>query len=351
MTLGDNDDETELTAETIGDRYVTYVPLRSDAGQWLGALELSEPVARERRFVSRVFSHLAITLLAVGSACVIASFALGTWLVGRPIERLVRQARKIGEGSLEHVQMFEKDDELGRLSREMDRTVDRLRDSQERAEREQAAREEAMRKLYHSDRLSTVGKLASGLAHELGTPLNVVVLNAGLLRSEHGLSAFANESVEAITGASERMTRLVSTLLAFARKPSVAKAQIDLREVVGTTSGMLGPLAQARGLELHSDMPEFPMLCDGDPLALSQALANLVVNALDASPRGADVTLSGSIDDVTVRVAVRDRGPGVPMELRSSIFEPFVTTKDVGEGHRPRPINRLRNCHRPRRHH
>jgi signal transduction histidine kinase len=319
-------------AATVGQRYVTYVPLRANNDQWLGALELSEPVARERRFVGRLVENTVAAMLAVGSACVIASFVLGTWLVGRPIARLIKQARVIAEGNLTHVPMFEGADELGDLSREMDRTVDALRESQARVAREQAAREETLRKLHHSDRLSTVGKLASGMAHELGTPLNVVVVNANLLRNEARLTPLGAESVESIQQASDRITKLVSTLLAFARRPNLAKTAVDLCEVTRSTSGMLEALAQSKGVQLAVELPGEAMLCEADALALSQALANLVVNAIDASPRDSEVQLRGTVTGTEVRLAVRDHGPGVPEELRSAIFEPFFTTKDVGEG-------------------
>ncbi|MEZ0312302.1 MAG: hypothetical protein ACAI38_11045, partial [Myxococcota bacterium] len=82
-----DDEPADLLAATVGERYVTYVPLRAANDQWLGALELSEPVTRERRFVGRIVWNTVAAMVAVGSACVLASFILGTWLVGRPIER------------------------------------------------------------------------------------------------------------------------------------------------------------------------------------------------------------------------------------------------------------------------
>lgn len=324
--------ENEILAGTIDDSYVTYFPIRSATDEWLGALELSEPGAREHHFVGRIVWNTVAAMLAVGAACVTASFVLGTWLVGRPIERLIKQARVIGEGNLTHVPKFEHADELGDLSREMDRTVEALVESQDRAAREQAAREEALLKLHHSDRLSTVGKLASGMAHELGTPLNVVVVNAGLLRHDSALAASSAECVDAIQQAAARMTKLVSTLLGFARRPTLAKSTIDLREVTRSTTGMLEALAQSKGVNLVDALPDKALLCDADGLALSQALANLVVNAIDASPEGGQVTLQGGATESDVCVAVRDHGPGVPEDLRRTIFEPFFTTKDVGEG-------------------
>ena len=327
-----DDEPADLLAATVGERYVTYVPLRAANDQWLGALELSEPVTRERRFVGRIVWNTVAAMVAVGSACVLASFILGTWLVGRPIERLIKQARVIGEGNLTHVPKFQHADELGDLSREMDRTVEALRESHARVAREQAAREEALRKLHHSDRLSTVGRLASGMAHELGTPLNVVVVNANLLRNEAGMSQLGTESVDAIHLASDRMTKLVSTLLAFSRRPNLAKAVVDLREITRSTTGMLEALAQSKGVSLVQSLPDEPMSCEADGLALSQALANLVLNAIDASPRGSEVRLEGRVDAGQLHLAVRDHGPGVPADLRSAVFEPFFTTKDVGEG-------------------
>ncbi|HSI06696.1 MAG TPA: HAMP domain-containing sensor histidine kinase, partial [Myxococcota bacterium] len=155
---------------------------------------------------------------------------------------------------------------------------------------------------------------------------------ANLLRNEAGMSQLGTESVDAIHLASDRMTKLVSTLLAFSRRPNLAKAVVDLREITRSTTGMLEALAQSKGVSLVQSLPDEPMSCEADGLALSQALANLVLNAIDASPRGSEVRLEGRVDAGQLHLAVRDHGPGVPADLRSAVFEPFFTTKDVGEG-------------------
>jgi HAMP domain-containing protein len=164
---------TRIAGDARGvDERFTYAPLR--LGGRLGALELSEPLDAERRTARTIVVDTVGTTLALALVTTLLSYLLGSWLVGRPVRALVAKARRIGAGDFGGPVRLRQRDELGALADELNATSDQLVEAHDRVARETAARIAAIEQLRHADRLTTVGKLASGVAHELGTPLNVV---------------------------------------------------------------------------------------------------------------------------------------------------------------------------------
>ena len=199
-----------------------------------------------------------------------------------------------------------------------------------------------------ADRLSTVGTLASGMAHELGTPLSIIAGRAKMIASggEPDAEPPADDVKYAriIIGQTEKMARIMRGLLDFARRKPAQKRATDVREVARRTLELLGPLAKKRGVTLQLDDDDGPAIADVDVAQLEQALANLVVNGVHATREGGEVVVSTA--EVTARpharphapeacylcIRVRDDGDGIRPEDLPHVFEPFFTTKDVGEG-------------------
>jgi len=146
-----------------------------------GLIEISEPLDAERRAARTIVSDTLLTTLTLIVVCGALSGVLGLWLVGRPVRLLCEKARRIGEGDFGGPLVLGERDELGMLAAEMNATCGRLNAAAVRVDRETAARIAALEQLRHVDRLTTVGRLASGVAHELGTPLNVVAARAKMI--------------------------------------------------------------------------------------------------------------------------------------------------------------------------
>ena len=215
---------------------------------------------------------------------------------------------------------------------------DQLQAARERVESETQARVVALEQLRHADRLRTVGTLASGIAHELGTPLNVILLRAKMLKREGGEVA---EGAGVIAGQAERMTRIVRQLLDFARRKEPKRTRCDLVDVAEHTTSLLRTLAERANVTLRLERPASPLLAEVDPAQLEQALTNLVVNAVQASHGGGEVVVAADRREVEAPsggtrvlacLEVRDEGSGIAPEDLERIFEPFFTTKGVGEG-------------------
>src|SRR5262249_3720184 len=151
-----------------------------------------------------------------------------------------------GEGDFSGPLQLAHKDELGLLATEINAMSDRLVEATRRVERETAARIATLDQLRHADRLMTVGMLASGIAHELGTPLNVVSARAQMIAGGECTDDEAKEYAGVIGSAADRMAKIIRQLLAFARRKSPQKAPRDLAQIAGETCELLRPLADKR---------------------------------------------------------------------------------------------------------
>ncbi len=215
------------------------------------------------------------------------------------------------------------------LFRQQRRAVDlagQLRDAQS-----QAQARELENQLVRADRLITVGVMATEIAHEIGTPLGVVRGRAEqvLRRSD----APAAEDLRVVISQVDRISATVRQLLDFSRRSPLEKRDVSLAAVVERTRELLQLKFEARRLQLDVDLTDDIPMLTADPDQLQQVLVNLLLNACDASSPGGRVSVTAArAPGQMVRIAVADRGAGIPPENLTAIFEPFFTTKPRGEG-------------------
>jgi signal transduction histidine kinase len=308
-----------------------YVPVVVDGARH-GAIEVGATRDPEAAFVRRTAIDATVLIVVIALFLFGMSVLLSNWLVAWPTRALVEKARRVGKGDFAGPLTFTRADEFGDLAAEMNAMCDRLAS--------------AMEQLRHADRLTTVGKLASGIAHELGTPLNVIEARASMIASGETEEGQAREYAGIVVEATERMTRIIRQLLAFARRRGPEKTTSDLAEVARRTVELLEPLARKGGVTVQVSSREGRGVAEVDPMQIEQALTNLLVNAIQVTERGATVDVV--VDDARAkappdaggdgaeaeyaRVRVVDHGPGIPPGVIEHVFEPFFTTKDVGEG-------------------
>ena len=335
---------------------VTHVPI-TIAGKVMGFVEVSESRDFARRYVrSTVIRSLVLTLIAVASIGGLTT-VLGIWFVGKPIEELVKRAARIGAGDVDSQLIIHQRDELGDLATEMNTMCLRLVETRQALTAETEERLRAQDQLRHADRLATVGKLASGIAHELGTPLGVALMRANMIASNPNLGRDTREAAHIIGEQIDRITRIVRQLLDFARGrgtappgPLTRRTPIDLLAIAQHATEMLQPLAIKKNLRieiLHDEtLPKPPANSE----QIEQVLVNLLVNAIHACERPGKVTITlGTSEgrppaDLTppvfgedgepryALISVKDEGIGIAPDVLPRIFEPFFTTKHVGEG-------------------
>lgn len=187
---------------------------------------------------------------------------------------------------------------------------------------------------FQSEKMSALGGLLAGVAHELNNPLSIVVGHAMMLQEEN-LSDATRRQIEKISTAAERCAGIVKTFLALARQDPARVERLDLNEVVKIAADVARYGEEARSVAMQLDLDEDVPAIEGDADQLTQLVINLVINAEQA------IVASGSGDRVTLRTRhvadkavlwVEDNGPGVPADVRKRVFEPFFTTKGVGQG-------------------
>ena len=307
-------------------------------------VEISESLApvhaRTRRaLLASTAKSVAILLLSS-----LLALVLGVRLVGRPIDDLVAQARRIGAGDLSARISTPRRDELAILAAEMNLMCDRIVEARDHLAEEATARLSAIEQLRHADRLKTVGQLASGIAHELGTPLNVVAAHAKIIATGDAMLDEMKDGARVIAEQAGRITAIVRQLLDFARRRQPKLGPGDLHAVARRTLAMFNHLALRSRVELVLAQSEEAMIVEMDDGQIQQALTNLVVNGIQAMPTGGHLRVELAREHFTppadvavapgefVRLSVADEGTGVRPEDLPRVFEPFFTTKEVGDG-------------------
>ena len=318
-------------------RLYTYIPVVLDQDR-LGALELSESLEREQAYLDaskiRILGTTGLILLiATGIAWV-----TGLFFIARPVEALIGKARAIGEGELETPLELKGHGELSQLGREMNLMGARLLEARQQLDQETAARIEAMKQLRHADRLKTVGTLAAGLAHEVGTPLNVISMRAEMIALGEVEGEESRETARVVQEQSRRISKIIEQLMDFARVNRLKREELEIRAVVEQARELIAPLARKRGVKLvvREESKALEAEIDGDQFV--QVITNLMVNAVYACEEkgGGEVLLE--VGEMVregrefVFVEVIDDGVGMEEELMGQLFEPFFTTRELGVG-------------------
>jgi len=194
--------------------------------------------------------------------------------------------------------------------------------------------ERAQDQLLQAEKLSAIGRLVAGVAHELNNPLTAIVGYAQLLL-ETCQDPEICEDLERINREAQRSARIVQNLLAFARQQKMEKHAIDLKDVLEKTIDLLAYQLEVDNITLVRDIAA-KMIVLGDNYQLQQVFINLITNAHQAMRKAngkGTLTLRSEFSDRdTALVYISDDGPGVPKNIAHRIFDPFFTTKDVGEG-------------------
>jgi len=193
--------------------------------------------------------------------------------------------------------------------------------------------EEIESELELSRRLSSIGRLTSGVGHEVKNPINAIVVHLELLKTKlGGASAPALRHLEVIDAEIHRLDRVVQTLVDFTRPVELALREQDLRPVLGDVLALAAEELSTRNVTLVSHLPSRPLMANIDADLLKQAVLNVIENGAQAMPEGGrlEVTLEEERKVALLRIA--DEGPGIPEEIREKIFDLYFTTKSEGSG-------------------
>jgi signal transduction histidine kinase len=300
----------------VGDRRVGYVVITR-------ILDDFSALAREA-FVTRLMATLAVFALGI-----LLSLYL-SWSFSRPLQHLTEAAREVAAGDLSVQVPRGGGDEIGSLSRTFNEMVERLRENRLLEER-----------LHFAERSTAMGRLASGVAHEIRNPLNFINLSIDHLRTRLGPEEPSRREdfdriLRNVKSEVSRLNRLVGDFLSFGKPMRLDPRPCSVAEVVREVASLVDHKARDQGIaltvEAESDVPQIV----ADPELLKTCFLNLMINAADAMPKGGLLSLAvrrvndGGSD--AVEVTVTDTGHGMSAEDIRTAFEPYFSTKDTGLG-------------------
>ncbi len=186
--------------------------------------------------------------------------------------------------------------------------------------------------IINSEKLASLGRLAAGIAHEIGNPLTSIFSFVQILREMEKEDKFKRESLETISFHINRISEILKQLSGFTKRPSGEPEQCMVNEVIDTALNLIRYDKKAKGIsilkELSSDLPEIVT----DAHLLSQVFLNLTLNAIDAMPDGGALTVRSFMRDGSIAIQFQDTGIGIPKKDINKIFDPFYTTKEKGTG-------------------
>ncbi|MDF1580030.1 MAG: ATP-binding protein [Desulfuromonadales bacterium] len=333
-----------IEAEDGHDNLITYLPVTTTQGR-LGAIELSESLDDLRGYVEESLRRSALMMAATLGSGLLLMTVLGSLWIKRPVRKLTEQAERIGAGDLSTAVTVSGRDELATLAGTIDRMRSQLAEARDAEQAANAAKLQALERLRHNERLATIGRLSAGMAHELGTPLNVISGRAKLIASEELTPDEITRCARIIGEQTDKMTTIMRQLLDFARRGEARKQPVELGRLVKGVVDLLAPTARKQGVDLRWVAFSEELTANADPGQLQQVLLNLAMNAIQAMPEGGALTLQlhgdctsappdtkGAENGPWCCIRVKDQGLGIAAEDLPHIFEPFFTTKEVGQG-------------------
>ena len=246
-------------------------------------------------------------------------------LVERPIVAILQTMEATASGDLQARAPIDRQDEVGTIATGLNTMLDRL----EELNRSQLF--ELREALARAERVAALGQAAANVAHQVGTPLNLVSGYVQMLREDTRVDARVRVRLQTIDAQIQQVTQVLRTMLDHARQPSGFEL-VRLGDVIDRVRDLASAQLSRSGIELHLAAARDLPCITGDATQLEMALLNLVTNALDAMPSGGVLSIAASRRPMGIRLEIADSGPGIPSYVLDRIFEPWVTTKPAGRG-------------------
>jgi len=320
--------------------------------QVLGVLDTNLSLAKADAQIAvssvRSISYTAAAMLIVA----VMSWLFVWWVVDKPIRALKKGTEHLSLGELGYQIEVRSQDEVGDLARSFNGMSLQLRAANEeivswaktledRVDEKTKELRSAHDHVLHVEKMASLGKMAAVVAHEVNNPLSGILTYAKLLRkwvdsgqAEHEKREEAMQCLELIAAESRRCGELIKNLLSLSRTAPMNVQSTDLHAVIDRSLLLVRHQLELGGIELQlaiaHDLPRIPC----DPAQIEQVLIALIMNAIDAMPRGGNLWLDAHLsdDETEIEIQVRDDGAGIAPEILPHIFEPFLTTKETGHG-------------------
>ncbi len=299
----------DLVSDGVSEYAWFRTPLKNIRGNPVGELRILRGFDDARRQIANLYTRIILLWLA--------AIAVGFWLtymlarrIVEPVLQLDRAAAEVARQNYAIEVPVNSEDEMGRLARTFNNMCASIR--------------QARVDLIRQERISTIGRLSGSIVHDLRNPLAAIYGGAEMLVDGDLPPAHVKRLAGNIYRASRRIQELLQDLLNVSRGKSGSPEVCRLREVASAACDSLAAMAGAQNVTVEISIPaemEAPM----ERSRMERAFVNLIANALEAMPEGGSVRISAELQDGAAVVHVEDNGPGIPPEIRSQLFQPFVS--------------------------
>lgn len=316
-------------------------PIRDDRGSSRGTVVVVRPLDELQRDLALETSGTVLSLLTLALALAGAGWLLTSVYVRRPLLTLIDTMRAVRAGDLSARASCRRADEIGAAVAEFNALTDDLGQARRQLVVEAEARETMEASLRRADKLVTVGQLSAGLAHEIGSPLQILSGRARALAARAELPPDVQRTAEILANESDRITRIVEQLLAFSRRSAPCVTDAQLRGPVRDIVEIFEVEARHHNVRLKFDCDEALPTATVDVGQVQQVVMNLLSNAVRAARQGgqvrvrlgtSSVRIDGAAPRASVSLVVEDTGDGISGELMPHIFEPFFTARAEAGG-------------------
>jgi signal transduction histidine kinase len=278
--------------------------------------DLKQTVMKLRRITIPVI--MLVTLLGV-----IASFIFSR-LITEPLNKFVEFTKVLGRGEFGRRVDVSYGDEIGYLARNFNRLSMELKTVKEKMEEAYTYTH-----LLEAEKISTIGQISSGLAHELKNPLTTLKMLFQAFREQPDMT---KEDAEVISSEIEKIDTIITMFLGYVKQKEFQVSEIDINIIIDRVLSLASFDIRNNGIAVQKDMIETLPHIKGDRALLEHVFLNLILNAVQAMPDGGEIRISGKSDDRFVEIMIWDKGGGIPSNIRSKVFDPFFTTKGNGTG-------------------
>lgn len=377
-------DKSGIFLSTFYKKMVLYSPLWHQ-GKIIGGIQMEVPIGdlvmsllESKRIILITIILDAIVLIIFGS------FLLSRVLV-KPIKDLVRLTQRISDGDFSQKIETTSKNEIGQLIGSFNRMIERLKENQESLENYLESLEstnkklkQAQEELIRTEKLASIGRFAAGVAHEVGNPLGAILGYTSILQKEGLDREESKDYLKRIVKEIERINRIVRELLDFARPSKFEIKDVEINKVIESALSLLSYQNNFKNIETKLDLQSDLPAIKGDEFQLSQVFINIILNAIDAMPKGGILRIQTSthvvenldVDrfqriyprrrksdptesdysrmrktdplaalfkkfsegDRLVKIRISDTGSGIKKEDLENIFDPFFTTKAPDKG-------------------
>jgi len=323
--------------------FIYAFPLKNRNGNNIGGVAIIQDTSFMEEEIKEAKKEIfLIILILIGGTVSFVLLVTRRWIT-LPIAHLMEGVKRMAKGDLDTRITLPKGDEIYELAQAFNQLAAELKEAQNRIIKEGEKRLEFERTLQQSQKLATIGQIASGLAHEIGTPLNIITGRAELIQRRLDDKESILKSLAIILQQAEKIKKIIQQLLGVVRKRKPERKLWPVVSIIESSLELMSPQIEKQKIKVSKEFSSASLLISGDFDQLQQVLLNLFLNSFQAMPEGGQLRVFTSAKKIRreelggeereyVLIEVADSGIGIEKEMLNNIFNPFVTTKAEGTG-------------------